>query len=187
MTFARAILAVLLLTAPAGAARRGEPSPADPGSAAVGHEAPLIALPPRSSHLPMPPSAALLTCTPLAYDSVTTTIGKDGGELRVGPHVLSIPRNSLKQAVTITAVVPASSSNRIRFQPREFLREASGSMRLTMSYANCDDGDSLATKQIAYLGGTNSGIKGELDSIDNAATKTVTAPLTARADYAITW
>src|SRR5207247_1914187 len=63
-------------------------------------------------------AASLLTCSPLAADSATQTIGADGGTIYVGPHTLTIPPGALADTVTITAVAPADTVNRVQFQPQ---------------------------------------------------------------------
>ncbi len=68
--------------------------------------------------LPLPPPpVGLLTCTPLASDSITQTIGPEGGTLLVGTNVLSVPAGALDSAVSITAVAPSDTVNRVQFQP----------------------------------------------------------------------
>src|SRR5258708_19929697 len=51
-------------------------------------------------------SSGLLRCRPMAYDSVTQVIGPSGGDIKVGRHVLSISRGTLKPPMAITAVPP---------------------------------------------------------------------------------
>ena len=94
------------------------------------------------------PSVGLLRCAPLPADSVTQTIGPDGGTLSVGTHRLTIPAGALAVPVTITAIAPSDTVNQVRFFP-EGLTFASPA-RLTMSYANCGFLYGLTPKQIAY-------------------------------------
>jgi hypothetical protein len=81
------------------------------------------------------PQGDLLWCRPLPSDSVTRTIGPEGGDIWVGPHRLHIPSGALRGPVRITAVTPSDTVNRIRFLPAGLLfgRPAS----LWMSYVNC--------------------------------------------------
>src|SRR5206468_12137398 len=65
---------------------------------------------------------SLLTCSPLAADSATQTIGDSGGTIYVGPHTLTIPPGALNDTVTITAVAPADTVNRVQFQPQGLTR-----------------------------------------------------------------
>jgi len=59
----------------------------------------------------------LLSCAPLAYDSVTQVIGPAGGLLIVGGHVLVVDSLALSSPVSITAVAPSQSVNLVRFRP----------------------------------------------------------------------
>jgi len=59
----------------------------------------------------------LISCTPVAYDSVTRVIGPAGGVLVAGGHVLFVDSLALSTAVSITAVAPSQSVNVVRFRP----------------------------------------------------------------------
>src|SRR2546427_7966120 len=107
-----------------------------------------------------------------------------GGVLSVGPHQLSVPPGALDAPVTITAVAPADTVNRVRFGPEGLTFQEPAS--LTMSYANCDALTSLAPKQIAYTGDALA-ILDLLPSVDDLWTRTVTASLEHFSDYAIAW
>src|SRR6266536_846988 len=126
----------------------------------------------------------LLRCSPLAADSVTQTIGPDGGTLYVGPHSLTVPAGALDAPVSITAVAPSDTVNQGRFQPAglSFQRPAS----LTMSYANCDLLGSLLPKQIAYTTDLLV-ILDYLPSIDNFFAQRVTGHLQHFSTYAVAW
>ncbi len=126
----------------------------------------------------------LLSCSPLPADSVTQTIGPDGGTLYVGAHWLSVPAGALLEPVSITAVAPADTVNQVRFQPEglSFQRPAA----LTMSYANCDVLGSLLPKRIAYTSDALS-ILEYLASMDNLLTQRVTGQLQHFSTYAIAW
>jgi hypothetical protein len=78
----------------------------------------------------------LVHCTPLPYDSVTKTIGPEGDTIQVGLHTLRVPPGALGQPVSITAVAPTDSLNRVDFQPEGLVFQQPAS--LVMSYANCD-------------------------------------------------
>lgn len=80
-------------------------------------------------------SDSLVTCRPLPYDSVTQTVGPDGGEIEVGRNWLLIPRGALRQAVTITAVAPSDTVAVIRFQPSGLRFQATA--LLVATYDNC--------------------------------------------------
>src|SRR6266571_3259989 len=106
----RLLFSTLLLGAAAVVASCGEPSPAAPEL-----QVPALQASRASS------STSLLECRPLAYDSVTKTIGQKGGSIRVSKHVLVIPDGALSRSVKITLVAPSDTVNRIRFQPEGLL------------------------------------------------------------------
>jgi hypothetical protein len=134
---------------------------------------------------PLPvPNVGLLSCTPLPYDSVTQTIGPDGGTIAVGAHTLTVPAGALDTAVTITAVAPSDTVRHVRFQPEglQFQQPAP----LTMSYAGCNLLGSLAPKRIAYT--TDALLILEyLPSLDDLFGQTVTGQLRHFSEYAIAW
>ncbi len=176
MKVTRLSLATLFGTATVVVLSCGEPSP-------VGVAPPV---PPRQALLgtSLLEGGGLLTCSPLAYDSVTTTIGPDGGTIRVGPHALAIPAGALALPTTITAVVPSDSVNVVQFQPEglQFSRDVA----LTMSYANCNLLGSLAPKYIVHTTDALQ-ILEYLPSVDDLFTGTVTGQLQHFSDYAIAW
>lgn len=126
----------------------------------------------------------LLRCTPLAADSVTQTIGPEGGTLTVGPHQLSVPAGALLVPTTITAVAPSDTVNAVRFQPEGlvFLQ----SPTLQMSYANCDGLGALVPKQIVYASDALD-ILEYVVSNDDVLSQRVTAPLRHFSVYAVAW
>ncbi len=135
--------------------------------------------------LPLPvTNVGLLTCTPLPYDSVTQTIGPEGGVIAVGGHTLTVPPDALDTAVTITAVAPSDTVRSVRFQPEglQFQEPAS----LTMSYAQCNLLGSLAPKRIAYTTDAFQ-ILEYLTSFDDLWAQTVTGQLHHFSEYAIAW
>jgi hypothetical protein len=132
--------------------------------------------------------AGLLSCSALPGDSVTQFVGPEGGELRVGPHTLSIPAGALEGGVAITAVVVPEPVNRVRFAPvgLGFQEPAS----LTMSYANCGLLATLVPKRIAYVQDNGDGwleIVELIASVDNLLARRVTGPITHFSSYAIAW
>lgn len=126
----------------------------------------------------------LLQCSPLPYDSVTQAIGPEGGVVRVGPHKLSVPPDALVDVVTITAVAPSETVNRVAFQPEGLVFERPA--HLTMSYANCDLLGVLLPKQIAYVT-EGLDILEYLLSVDHPASRTVTGRLDHFSSYAVAW
>jgi len=126
----------------------------------------------------------LLQCTPLPYDSVTQTIGPEGGTISVGPHTFTVPAGALDTAVTITAVTPSDTVNRIQFQPEGLV--FNGYTTLRMSYANCSILSVLQPKRIAYVG-ADLGILDYVPSLDNVFTQTVRGKVIHFSEYALAW
>jgi len=129
-------------------------------------------------------NTGLLQCTPLPYDSVTQTIGPEGGIIRVGPHTFTVPAGALDTDVTITAVTPSDTVNRIQFQPEGLVFNGYTSLR--MSYANCDLLGSLLPKRVAYTS-ADLVILDYLPSLDNVLTQTVRGKVQHFSEYAIAW
>jgi hypothetical protein len=127
----------------------------------------------------------LLRCSPLAYDSVTQTVGPEGGTIDVGPHTLDVPPGALSEPVSITAVVPPEEHNVIHFGPDglTFARSA----RLTMSYANCGLINRLLPKRIAHTSFDLSTILYYLLSFDDPLRQRVTGRLEHFSTYAVAW
>ncbi|MGH7700097.1 MAG: hypothetical protein ACREMJ_06215 [Gemmatimonadales bacterium] len=155
----------------------GDPSPTGVGARGPALHADLL-----SSSSPLP--SGLLGCSPLPYDSVTQTIGPEGGALQVGKHVLSVPPMALDSAVTITAVAPSETTNQIRFHPEglAFQRPAS----LTMDYANCNLLGLTLPKRIAYVDGALA-IREYLPSLDILSSQEVTGLVRHFSTYAVAW
>jgi hypothetical protein len=126
----------------------------------------------------------LLACTPLGYDSVTQTIGPGGGTLYVGPHALRVPAGALADTVSITAVAPSDTVNRVQLRPEglTFLSPAS----LTMAYGNCNLLGAPLPPRIAYT--TDALLILEyLQSVSNPIAQRVTGRLEHFSNYAVAW
>ncbi len=125
----------------------------------------------------------LLQCRPLPADSVTRTIGPEGGDIWVGPHRLHVPSDALRGSVRITAVTPSDTVNRIRFRPEGlvFARPAS----LWMSYVNCQH-QGAAGPKIAF---TTDGLRilNYLPSKDYPGSRKVHGVLRHFSNYAVAW
>jgi len=152
---------------------------ADPSPLGVDPRADLYGLP----DLP-PPPVGLVWCTPLAYDSVTQTVGPEGGTLAVGPHTLYIPPGALDTAVSITAVALPDTVNAVRFGPAGLVFQQP--TLLTLSYANCNLLGSLLPKRIAYTTDALQ-ILEYLATVDQVGDGTVTGQLQHFSEYAIAW
>ena len=82
---------------------------------------------------PIVQNLGLLSCEPLAADTVSQVVGAAGGVIQVGPHTLEIPAEALAEDVTITAVLPSDTVNVLYFEPHglQFARSA----RVYLSYS----------------------------------------------------
>ena len=175
MKITRLLLPALLGAVTLVALSCGGPTP-------VGVESP--APPARADLFSWSLADGLLQCTPLPSDSVTQTIGPEGGTLQVGPHTLSVPPGALAAPVSITAVAPSDTVNRVQFQPEglTFSQPAA----LTMSYANCRPLALGFPKQIAYTTDALEILQYIL-SVDDGSARAVTGRVDHFSDYAVAW
>jgi hypothetical protein len=124
----------------------------------------------------------LLLCSSQPYAQESEWIGPDGGYLRVGTHVLVIPRGALSRWVKITGEQIPGNTNSVRFSPDglQFQRRAV----LTMTYNNC--ALVLLQKKIVY---TDEDLKvlEVLRSLDLFRSKSVTAPIDHFSRYAVAY
>lgn len=127
---------------------------------------------------------SLLKCTPLPAESVTQEVGPEGGIIQVGPHTLRIPEGALSSPVSITAVMPSDTVNRVQFEP-EGLTFAEPAW-LTLSYANCEGLGSWLPKRVVYLN-PSLDILEILFSLNNPFAQRVTGRVTHFSDYAVAW
>jgi hypothetical protein len=124
----------------------------------------------------------LLDCSEQSYAVTRETIGPWGGSIKVGNHVLVIPRGALSRYVTIKAEQIQGSTNSVRFTP-EGLRFAKPAA-LTMSYDNCRNVE--LPKAIVY---TTEGLEvlEVLWSLDLLRWMKVTAPIDHFSRYAVAY
>jgi len=127
-------------------------------------------------------SRGLLPCKPLAYDSVTQTVGWKGGVLRVSHHALSIPVGALSRPVKITLVAPRDTLRRIEARPEGLVFEHP--VELTLSYAKCDD--FTQPKRVAYVNGSLE-ILEYVPSVDDVSGRKVTGQLSHFSQWAVSW
>jgi hypothetical protein len=124
----------------------------------------------------------LLTCSQQKYVAVVKTIGHKGGTIKVGDHILEIPRGALSKNVKIKAEQMRGSTNSVRFSPQglRFQKPA----ELTMSYKNCVL--VLLPKHIVY---TTEKLKilEVLRSLDLFKGRSVTAPIDHFSRYAVAY
>ena len=127
-------------------------------------------------------SGGLLSCKPLGYDSATQTIGPAGGVLKISKHNLVVPAGALSAVVSITAVAPLDTVNRVALRPEGLTFNQPA--LLTMFYGNCRV--IPQSKQIAYT--TDSlVILQYVPSSDTPTAKLVTGQLSHFSNYAIAW
>jgi len=127
-------------------------------------------------------TGALLSCKPLGYDSVTQTLGPAGGVIKVSKHNLVVPAGALSTVVSITAVAPADTVNRVVFRP-EGLTFGQPAL-LTLFYGNCKVVPQ--SKQVAYTSDWLA-ILQYVPSSDAPPAKLVTGLLSHFSNYAVAW
>ena len=176
MKTTRVLLVALLAAAALSASSCREPSPLGVHARAPRSDASLFGS--------LVTSTTLLSCSPLLSDSVTQTIGPEGGFLTVGPHTLSVPPGALAEPVSITAVAPSDTVNRVRLEPEglSFQRP----VFLAMSYANCDLLGTLLPKRIAYTTDALE-ILEYVPSLNDLSALEVSGLLRHFSTYAIAW
>jgi hypothetical protein len=125
----------------------------------------------------------LLLCSPQPYVVTNQTVGPSGGVLKVGSHLLVIPKDALSKSVTITAEQVRGSANSIRFSPEglHFDRPAA----LTMSYSNC--ALVLVQKKIVYTDEKLRILEVLRASLDLFKKKTVSAPIDHFSRYVVAY
>ena len=128
-------------------------------------------------------SSLLLSCDKLPAQSVSQVIGKDGGQIKVGPHLLVIPSGALQSDVRISAELPGDKVSSVRLLP-EGLR-FSKPATLTLSYAHCRKLLPLPTRIVYTTDNLN--ILQLLRSLDYSSTKKVSAPLNHFSRYAVAY
>lgn len=126
----------------------------------------------------------LLDCRVESDASASATIGREGGSLRVGRHVLWVPAGALSEPVTISAVAPAGKHNVVQFAPHGLRFERP--VYLTMSYANCNTLGKLLPKRIAYTTDLLD-ILEYLLSFDNLWAERVTGRVDHFSTYVVAW
>ncbi len=121
----------------------------------------------------------LVQCEARATETAVATIGASGGRIKVGPHVLDIPRGALRDRVTITAVAPSDTINLLLLQPEGLVFRKAAT--LTMDDSNCRGAQhsriahvDAALRVIEYLPSTSDSSK-------------VTALLEYFSNYAVAW
>ena len=175
----RPLLGLILGLSVAVSCTTGDFEPTGPSTASSGQSSALFS---KAGLIPQGAADVLLACTPQEYLVRSEVVGRKGGEVKVGKHVLRIPAGALSQDVRIVAEQISGSVNSVRFSPEglKFARPA----ELTMSYDNCF---STATpKRIVYTT-DQLNILEQLRSDDRAQSKTVTSPIEHFSRYAVAY
>ena len=126
---------------------------------------------------------ALLGCRPLPYSSATASIGPAGGELRLGPHRLSVPQGALAAPTVITGHTLGTAVVLVRLEPSglRFARPA----RLTLSYAHCGLPPLLGTPAIVQVDDALRLL--EVLPSQLLPGRQIAAPLEHFSNYAVAW
>jgi hypothetical protein len=126
----------------------------------------------------------LLRCAPLEYSGDAEVIGPNGGEIKVGPHKLVIPKGALATEQLIVAEAPMGSLVRVTFQPHGL--RFSVRSQLTLSYAHCMRPDSF-TYRIAYVDDNGKTILEFPPSADDKTLKAVNAGIDHFSSYVVAY
>ena len=91
----------------------------------------------------------LLLCQPLEYDGAAAIIGPEGGELRFGPHRLTIPSGALLTRTVVTAEAPTSLMVTADFSPHglQFQKD----VELRLDYEHCTQPLLPGAFRVVYL------------------------------------
>jgi hypothetical protein len=124
----------------------------------------------------------VILCDPLPYASAVRTIGSAGGELRIGPHQLTIPAGALASPTVITGEAPVSSAVLVKLSPHglQFAKQPT----LMLSYKHCGRPASLIEK-IVYVDDSLRLLE-QLSSHDTAVGE-VFARIWHFSNYAVAW
>lgn len=129
-------------------------------------------------------STELLSCEPREFAGDAEIIGPAGGEIRIGPHRLTIPKGALDREVLISAQAPVSSHVEVELQPHglTFARPA----ELELDYSSCLQPPPWVGVFIVYLGAQDQVLEVEV-SRDKKGIKTVAGDLDHFSRYAVAW
>lgn len=149
----------------------------------------------------------LASCVPESAATATAVIGRDGGSISVGNHLLVVPRRSLDKNVSITMLITPDSAGGVTFLPEGLKFKKDKPAQLTLSYDGCsfgslpalhDDDDedddnsghgnhhAPETTGIVYLSSGAQILEYLPSSVDSTA-QTVTAKLKHFSRYAVAW
>ena len=126
----------------------------------------------------------LMKCIPTGSAYSGSTIGPNGGTIRVGKHKLDIPRGALNRSVFISMTMSADTTNSVQLQPEGLVFAAP--VTLTLDYGNCSGLGMLLPKAIAYTD-NQFHILQLLTSLDDKVGKKVSARLQHFSRYAVAY
>ncbi len=126
----------------------------------------------------------LMKCTPTGYAYSGSTIGPNGGTIKVGKLKLEIPRGALNRTVFISMTMSADTTNSVQLQPEGLVFATP--VTLTLDYGNCSGLGTLLPKSIVYTDDLFH-ILQILQSVDDKAGKKVSASLRHFSRYAVAY
>ena len=94
--------------------------------------------------------ATFTTCRPQPRAVSSAWIGRQGGTIKTGGHVFTVPAGALSTRTLITMEAPSDTINRVVFSPEGLTFAAGYSPHLVMSFKNCSM-RARAKQQIAYV------------------------------------
>lgn len=131
-------------------------------------------------------SVLIPQCDPLPAQTVSQSIGRDGGVLQIGPHTLVVPARALTKPVTITARIESDGINSVLFAPAGLTFKQPAA--LVMSYANCKlDTELRKQMRVVYTDDYLASVLSVLPSVDVQAKKTVNTTLNHFSRYAVAY
>ena len=173
------LLGLILGLSVAVSCTRGDFEPTGPSTGSNGQAPALFS---NTSVVPQGTTDVLLACAPQKYLVRSEVVGRKGGTVQVGKHVLRIPAGALSGDVKIVAEQISGPVNSVRFRPEglRFARPA----ELTLSYDNCSEVSS--PKGIVYTSEKLS-ILEMLFSLDYPKYKYTTSPIDHFSRYAVAY
>lgn len=126
----------------------------------------------------------LMKCTATGYGYSGSTIGPNGGTIKVGKHKLEIPRGALTRTVFISMTMSADTLNSVQLQPEGLVFATP--VTLTLDYSNCTGLGLLLPKSIVYTD-NQFHILQILTSLDDKVGKKVSAHLQHFSRYAVAY
>jgi hypothetical protein len=94
--------------------------------------------------------ATFTTCRAQPRAASSAWIGRQGGTIKTGGHVFTVPAGALSTRTLITMEAPSDTINRVVFSPEGLTFAAGYSPHLVMSFKNCSM-RARAKQQIAYV------------------------------------